>query len=249
MDMKQAAQVLDLLEFFGASGRPATLAEISKQLSWPKSSAHKLLATLSARGYLYEPHGRGSYYPSPRWRAVVDDISRSEPVPEELRTLLRTMAAKTGETAVLASISGLNALFIEAVESPNPVRYTAEVGKMVPLHVTAVGRSLLAQLPEADRRVLLNRVEFTRFTSATLMSVRDIEAAIAKGAKRGYFEGRGELNEDLGGVAMPLALSGDDDLPGRPLALMVAGPYYRISPRYQEIAKLLQQQFLALKRR
>jgi DNA-binding IclR family transcriptional regulator len=236
MEMKQAAQVVDLLEFFGASGQPATLAEVSKRLDWPKSSAFKLLAMLSRRGYLYEPYGRGMYYPSPRWRVVIAEITRNEPVPDALMKLLQALATKTSETVVLASVSGLDAFFIEAIESPKAVRYAAEIGKTVPLHATAVGRALLAQLPAADRAALLGKVEFRKFTSATLLSARAIETEIAAGIKRGYFEGKGELNEDLAGVAMPL------HIPGRPLAVMVAGPLHRTAPRYAEIARLMAQQ-------
>jgi len=235
MEMKQVAQVVDLLEFFGANARPATLAEISRQLGWPKSSAFKLLATLSARGFLYEPYGRGMYYPSPRWARLVEAISRSEPVPDALAGLLRTLSDQTGETAVLASISGVNAFFVEAIEPENPVRYTAQVGKTVPLYATAVGKALLAQLAAPDRKALLAKTSFTRFTSMTSMSAEAVEAAVQEGAKRGYFEGQNELNEDLGGVAVPLCY------PGRPLAVMVAGPLYRIAPRYREIVTLIRQ--------
>jgi IclR family acetate operon transcriptional repressor len=240
MEMKQVSQVIDLLEFFAANARPATLAEISRRLGWPKSSAFKLLATLSARGFLYEPYGRGMYYPSPRWAVVIDAIARSEPVPDSLKELLRILADRTGETAVLASISGVNAFFVEAIEPQNPVRYTAQVGKTVPLHATAVGKALLVQLSYADRRALLAKISYTRFTPSTSMSADEVEMAIDRGTKRGYFEGQNELNEDLGGVALPL------HYPGRPLAVMVAGPLYRIAPRYREIVKLIRLNIAAL---
>lgn len=243
MDMKQASQVLDLLEFFGSSGQPATLAEVCKRLGWPKSSAFKLLATLSARGYIYEPYGRGLYYPSPKWNVVVDAITRNEPVPPALRTLLLTLVELTGETAVLASISGLDAFFVDAIEPEKPVRYTAKVGKTVPLYATAIGRALLAQLPSADRKTLLAKTSFERFTKATLTSSRAIEAEIAKGARRGYFLGQGELNDDLGGVAVPL------NVPGRPLAVMVAGPFYRIAPRYSDVVRTMMKQMSQLEDR
>ena len=218
MEMKHVVQVIDLLEFFGSIGRPASLAEISKQLGWPKSSAFKLLATLSSRGFLYEPHGRGMYYPSPRWAVVVDEITRSEPIPEPLSELLRMLSRRTGETAVLASISGVNAFFLEAIEPENPVRYAARVGKTVPLYASTVGKALLAQLSPADRRALLAKTSFTRYTPMTSMSVNEVEMAVEEGMRQGHFESQSEFNEDLGGVAVPL------NYPGRPLAVMVAGP-------------------------
>jgi IclR family acetate operon transcriptional repressor len=236
MEVKQAAQVMDLLEYFSVRGQPATLAEICRQLGWPKSSAFKLLATLTGRGYLHEPLGRGLHYPSHKWQTVVGSIGQSDPIPPALFDLLRDLSVRTGETAVLASISGSNAYFIEAVEPENPVRYAAQSGKTVPLHVSAVGRALIAQLSDAQRATLLGRTEFKRYTAASLLNARDVEQEIVRGIRRGHFEGKGELNEDLGGVAVSM------NLPSRPLAVMVAGPLHRIRPRYAEIARLLVQQ-------
>lgn len=233
MDMKQAGQVIDLLEFFERVGQPASMTDICKELGWPKSSTFKLLGALAGRGYLYEPYSRGMYYPSPKWTSVIEAISRQEPVPIELRELLHAVARATDETVVLASISGQNALFVEAIEADNAVRYAAQVGKLVPLYATAVGRALLAQLPESERSAVLAKAAFTRFTAETLMTPAEVETEIVKGLERGYFEGKGELNVDLGGIAMPVFS------PGRPLALMVAGPLHRIGPRYGEIALVL----------
>lgn len=55
MNVKQAANVLDLLEFFARHKRPATLAEVAKAMEWPRSSTFNLLGTLASRGFLYEP--------------------------------------------------------------------------------------------------------------------------------------------------------------------------------------------------
>ena len=71
MQVRRAANVIELLEFFAERGGPATLAEIADGLGWPRSSTFNLVGTLLDRGYLYEPSLRGSYYPSPRWSRVV----------------------------------------------------------------------------------------------------------------------------------------------------------------------------------
>src|SRR5215467_14375968 len=64
MIVRQAANVLDLLEFFVRRKEPATLSEIADSLGWPRSSTFNLIQTLVDRGYLYEPRPRSGYYPS-----------------------------------------------------------------------------------------------------------------------------------------------------------------------------------------
>ena len=233
MNVKQAANVLDLIEFFAAHRRPATLAEVSRHFGWPRSSTFNLLGTLASRGYLYEPRARGGYYPSPKWSSLLQQIERAEPIPEALRSLLRTLAERTGETAVLAATSGAHAVFVDAVESPHAIRYTAAPGKLVPLHVSATGRALLSLLTPADRASVLRRATFERYTPTTLMSVAAVEQEIERSLQRGWFEGDAEFTADLGGVALPLTL------PHRHFALLVAGPMFRVKARSQELAKII----------
>lgn len=233
MNVKQAANVLELIEYFAQHQRPATLAELARHFGWPRSSTFNLLGTLASRGYLYEPRARGSFYPSPLWMSLLREVERADPIPEPLREMLRSLAHKTGETAVLAATSGSQAMFIDVMESPHAIRYNAAPGKTVPLHVTATGRALLSQLAPADRAGVLRRAVFERYTPTTLMSVAAVEAEIQRSLLRGWFEGNAEFTADLGGVALPLPL------PHRRLAVLVAGPMFRLTGRSAELAEAL----------
>lgn len=236
MDVRQVANVLELIEFFADRGRAATLAEISRHFEWPRSSTFNLLGTLVSRGYLYEPRARDGYYPSPRWAQLIARIEREAPIPAQLHELLRALWQKTGETVVLAAISGRHALFIDTLESPQAVRYSAAIGKMVPLHVTATGRALLSLLTDAERQSMLCKATFERHTPSTLLSVAAIEEEIARSRRRGWFESAAEYTPDLGGVAIPLPL------PDRQLAVLVGGPMFRLQPNYTAIAALMQEE-------
>ncbi len=233
MNVKQVANVLELIEYFAQHRRPATLAEVAKHFDWPRSSTFNLLGTLASRGYLYEPRARGGYYPSPKWLSLLQQIERAEPIPEQLHTLLRVLAERTGETAVLAATSGAYAVFVETVESSHAIRYTASPGKLVPLHVTATGRALLSLLSPSDRASVLRGATFERYTPTTLMSVAAVEKEIQRSLQRGWFEGAAEFTTDLGGVALPLYV------PHRHFALLVAGPMFRIQTRSSELARLM----------
>ena len=233
MNVKQAANVLDLIEFFAQHRRPATLAEIAKHFDWPRSSTFNLLGTLAGRGYLYEPRARGGFYPSPLWSAVMQQVDSADPIPHQLHKLLERLAELTGETAVLAAASGAHAVFVDAIESPHAVRYTARPGKMIPLHVTATGRALLSQMSPADRATVLRRATFERYTPTTLMSVAAVEREIKKSLERGWFEGNAEFTHDLGGIALPLSM------PHRQFAVLIAGPMFRVHARAGEIAKIM----------
>ena len=231
MTVRQAAHVLELLEYFARRGRPATLSEVAQDLGWPRSSTHNLLATLAERGYLYEPRARDGHYPSPRLLALAQAIAQAEPLPEAITALLRALVEDTGETAAIAAAAGTSAVFIEVCESPRPIRYFAQVGLRMPIHITSCGRAILSQLTPAERASVLRKVSFERFGPATPTSVAEVEAEISRSVERGWFQNLSEYSPDLCGVSLALPLA------GRQLALVVAGPINRMQDRIPDLAE------------
>ncbi|NLC36202.1 MAG: IclR family transcriptional regulator [Alcaligenaceae bacterium] len=231
---RQAANVLELLEFFAARQRPATLADIAKHFDWPRSSTFKLLGTLKNRGYLYEPQPKGGYYPTPLLANLAGRIEEAQPLPKDTQTLLEKLAAATQETVVLAAANDTFATFVATIESPHAVRYAAPVGKRVPLHATATGRALLSQMDDKTRAAILRKTTFEVYSATTLTSAAAVETEIQLSRERGWFIGDGGYTPELGGVAMPFPLE------GRCFALLIGGPNQRVQPRMAELAELLQ---------
>ena len=128
MIVRQAANVLEIMEFFAQTRKPATLAEIADHFGWPRSSTFNLLATLSEKGYLYEPRRGGGYYPTPRWLTLARMVSEVEPLAPWVQGLISELSAETGETASIVAPSGVMAVFIDVVESQAPIRYFATIG-------------------------------------------------------------------------------------------------------------------------
>lgn len=233
MQVRQAANVVELLEFFAGRGQPATMAEISDSLGWPRSSTFNLVGTLSELGYLYEPRGRGGYYPSPRWMAVVEQVARADPLPEDLLAALAAIRDRTGETACIASASGVHALMVHVCESRQALRYFAQAGSRVPIQASSVGRALLAQMTPAARQALYRRIDFAAAAPTAPPDAAAVEAELAAAARRGYHQSHSEYVPDLAGVALPLRAG------HRRLSVVVAGPTSRCLDRRAETAALM----------
>lgn len=231
MTVKQAAQVLDVFEFFASQQKPATLSEIADHFEWPRSSTFNLLTTLTERGYLFEPRPRAGYYPTSLFEDIAARITAGQPTPSEIHALLEELAAVSGETAVLAAQAGTSVVFLDAVESTHSVRYTAPKGKLVPLVASATGRALLAQRPASEREALLRKAEFKAFTPYTLMSADAIESDIQRSLERGWFEGRQEYSQGLSAVALPIVVQ------GRSYAILIAGPQQRLDAALEQVAR------------
>lgn len=233
MQVKQAANVVELLEFFAMRGKPATLAEIADGLNWPRSSTFNLVGTLVTKGYFYEPWARGGYYPSPRWLAITQAIGDNDPLPDELRRLADDIAAETGETTAIGSASGLHVIFLHARESRQPIRYFAEVGTRVPIHASSAGRAILGQMSKGERDALYRKLPFEKYSGTTPMSIESIEAELRAAAERGYHQSDSEYIPDLAGVALPLSAG------GKRLSIVVAGPVSRCLERRPDTAAIM----------
>jgi IclR family acetate operon transcriptional repressor len=233
MIVRQAVNVLEIIEFFAQTKKPATLAEIADHFGWPRSSTFNLLVTLSEKGYLYEPRPRGGYYPTPRWLAMARMVSEVEPLPPWTHALIAELSAETGETASIVAPSGVMAVFIDVVESQAPIRYFATIGHRIPIHASASGRALLLQYSKEERDSLYRKIEFKQYGQFTPISIEAVETELRKSIERGYCQSFGDYSRDLAGAAIPLPI-GD-----RRLSVVVAGPEFRIGPKIPEVASLI----------
>lgn len=233
--VRQAANALEILEYFARRLKPATPAEMADELGWPRSSTFKLIGTLAGMGYLYEPRTRGGYYPSPRWLVLAQAVSNAEPLPEHFQTLARDLMEATGETAAISAPAGIFATFVDVAESRQPVRYFARVGDRVPIHATSAGRALLSRMPRAEREKLYRKIDFVAYAPTTPASPEAVEARLAEAEAMGWHQSNTEYTPDLAGIAMPLP--GEDRL----LSVVVVGPVSRCLERRADMAAIVRE--------
>ncbi|MGB6103322.1 MAG: IclR family transcriptional regulator [Pusillimonas sp.] len=234
MQVKQAANVLTILEFFAERKRPATLSEIADELGWPRSSTFNIVGTLADKGYLYEPRARGGFYPSPQWAAVIAPIAEADPLPDALLQLAKEVAQETGETTAIGAFASTHVIFVHVAESSQPVRYFAQIGSQVPIQASSAGRAILAQYSAQERQSIYRKIKFERFTDTSPTSIDEVEAEIRHSIERGYFQSQSEYLPDLVGVSLSVPVQ------ARRLSVVVAGPVSRCYDRRPQIAEILQ---------
>ncbi len=232
MIVRQASNVLDILEYFARAKTPATMAEVADALGWPRSSAFNIMTTLAKRGYLCEPAGRGEFYPSPTWMAMAQAIAETALVPTTLCEAADDFAGEAGETVMIAGASGVNSIYLYLAEPSARIRYTAPVGMQQPIHATAMGRALLAQYSPTERTSFLKKIAvYEKYPHRwSPQNAKQVEEELQRSAERGWHENVGRLSNEHTGIAVPA------DLPGRRLSIGVGGPAGRMQQRIPQIA-------------
>ncbi|MEU9302989.1 IclR family transcriptional regulator [Streptomyces sp. NPDC048269] len=157
--VERALGILPLL----AKG-PAGLGAVADDLGVHKSTALRLLRTLHERGFVYrQPDGR--YRLGAQLFALAAEAVENLDVREIAHPHLVELNRATGHTVHLALLQDDEVVYIDKVDSRYPVRMYSRIGKPVPLTVAAVAKLLLADLPEAERRSLAERIEYPRYTA------------------------------------------------------------------------------------
>jgi len=229
MKVSQVENVLALFELFAREKAPRTLTAVAQQLAMPKSSAFNLIHTLLERGFLYETRRRGGYYPTRRLLDLATRIAEGDPFLQSIHGTLESLAAETGETALLAVREHYDVTYVDVVESSSAIRYSAKVGDRRPLHTASSGKAILAALEPKERATVLIALEAAgRGISEAALGV-EIEAAL----RRGWSEDRAKTAPDVMGIGVPL-ICGE-----RRFGLAVAGPIYRMEDRRQDLAASL----------
>lgn len=221
-DVKTAVRTLRLFEVYAKTQRPLVLSELAELLDMPASSCLLLVRTLLQRGYLYETGRRAGYYPTRRLFDHASAIVAHDPVVERLRGALEALRDHTSETITLSKIQGDRLVYLLVADSPQIVRPAIQAGVLRPLHSTATGKALLAQLDPVTRARLLKTAGMPRLTAATRTSLRRVEADIEAGKARGWYGNEGESVADLNAVALALQLNHEA------YAITVMGPAYRL---------------------
>lgn len=161
-----------ILDILAAADRPLSFAEISERSGLVKSSAHRVVTILLTEG-LAEFDSRSKLYRlGPKLMSWALVAWRGNDLQQIARDELEHLREETGHNVELAVRDGTSVLFLRTLSS-YPVRIASKAGDLAPLHCTAIGKVLVAFLPDKVRSEVLEKLTFDQFTKK---SVRDRDA-------------------------------------------------------------------------
>ena len=233
MAVTAVGRVLDILEAFQRVQKPLSLTDLAELAGIPKSSCHAIVATLTARGYLYSLTRPRALYPTRRFFDVAREIHEHDPFVEHVIPLLERLRDSSRETVILGKRQGDAVIYLQVFESPHSIRYSAKPGEFKPLHSSSIGKALLGSLKEAELRTQLAGKPLARITGATITDTEALAADILDSRRRGYFVTRGENVPDVWAVSAFLNVHSEV------LAVAIAGPRHRMENNVLEHAQLL----------
>lgn len=199
--VQRALQILDL---FDEDNREIKITDISARLGLHKSTLHSLLKTLQEQGYIEQNSENGRYRLGMKLVERGMFVINSIDLRKRANPFLVALSRQTGQTAHLGILEGVSGVYIDKVEGSEALITYSRIGRHLPIHCTAIGKTLLAYQQRDKVLSLLADYEFTPFTAKTITNISDFEKEMNRVRDQGYAIDDEEHSKGVRCVAVPV---------------------------------------------
>jgi IclR family transcriptional regulator, KDG regulon repressor len=196
--------LLRVLEVFTAQDQDLALGDIAARVQLPKSSVHRLVATLLAHRFVEQDTPTRRYRLGIRLFELGSAAIHERGLQTAARPVLAHLGAQTGETCHLAVLSGIEAVYVDKIDGPSSIIMSSRVGRRAPSHATSIGKALVAWAEDDTLNQVRNH-PMASFTSNTITTIEAWEAELATVRGQGYALDLEEFEEGLCCVAAQYA--------------------------------------------
>jgi DNA-binding IclR family transcriptional regulator len=163
---------------------------------------HRTLQTWAHLGFVAQDNHTGAYHCTLRLFEWGSRVADGIDVRRLAREPLARIAHRTEETIHLSVLDGTDIVYLEKIDSPQPVRAYSEIGGRAPAHCVATGKALLAHAGEAALLALPKPLPRpTPKTVANLMALRE---QLQQVRQQGYAVNREEWRVGVSGLGAPV---------------------------------------------
>jgi len=195
-------KAFSLLELLAKSDEPLGVTDLAGRLDLGKSNVHRLLQTLVALNYVQKTDGAGYIATLRMWEFGSSIVSRIV-LRDVAQPHMRRLSTLTKEAVHLSQYEHGEVIYLDKIESKEPVRAYTQLGGRAPAYCTATGKIIMAYLSETEIRQVYETVQ-----KCTPNTVTDVDAFLAQCAEarhRRYALNTGEWRSDVIGLASPIA--------------------------------------------
>jgi len=221
-----ADRTMRALEALGDSASGLGVTELGRHLGVDKSTAHRLLMTMAARGFVRLNAQTQRYQLGLRLVGLGAIAAHGVEVTDIARPIIETLRDDTGEAASLAVLSDGEVLFLAKATSAGALTVNHGVGTRLPAHASALGKVLLAGARDAEQldRVIAQR-GLVANTPRTIADADDLRRHLSQVAARGWALDDEEYAVGLRCMAAPVRDAGGDVV----ATVGISGPATRVT--------------------
>ena len=183
------------------------IADIADELGMSRSTTHRYVITLVALGYLEQGASR-KYRLGLRVTDLGMSALNSTGLREHAHPYLEELRQRTSYTTSLAVLDGTDILYVDRVRSfrrgQSSIDLDIHTGSRLPAYATAMGKLLLAELPDTEQRELISQMKLTKRGPNTITSKKALREELEDIHTAGFAVNDQELTKDLYAIAAPI---------------------------------------------
>jgi DNA-binding IclR family transcriptional regulator len=223
--VRSVERAMDLIEALLSAKEPVSLKALSERANLHPSTTHRLLSTLDKRRFVYQDPDNKLYTLGPKLINPIQGVRSLQSLQNISMPILKEITKRIGESASLAIRSGNYAMLVAQASSELRVNVTIQSGSQVPLHCTAVGKVILAHLPNPEVERIAYETGLPSITPNTATDIERLKAAVDKVRHDGFAADNEEWEPGIRCVAAPVYYS-DGSLLGAVSVSGLAGRMY-----------------------
>ncbi|MFD1557500.1 IclR family transcriptional regulator [Paraburkholderia silviterrae] len=193
-----------IFEYVLEADRPLKLHEVAAHFDIDKASAFRFLNTLERAALVIKDPVLKTYVPGPKLGSWARMLRPDTSLVDTARPFLKKLSVMTKQTSHLAVLQNDRVVLIEVMPADNIVSVKQSSGDWEPLYCTAVGKAIMAFLPEGERNRLIDQITFREFTPTTLTTPEMLRVELTEVEKEKLAYDDGETNSQLGCIAAPI---------------------------------------------
>jgi len=231
--IKSVDKALRVIECFNLMERELGVSEISRRLNLNKSTVQRLFATLKSRGYVSQNGETAKYSLSVKFLKIASIVLGRLDMRYAALPYMRELSEKTSEAVNLGILEDFEVIYIEKVESNQLVHVGSRVGEGIPANCCALGKVILAYMPDGDRRAaVFAQRKLIGLAKRSITDPQKLEQELSKVRKQGYALDDRETGDEVLCVAAPII----DHLGRVHASISCSLPFHRASKeRLEEI--------------
>jgi len=202
-DITALQRGLRLLHLFSESPRGLSAKQVAIAARLPVSTVHRFLANLVTAGFLNRD-GEGIHHLGIACFSIGQAAAGQLDIRRLSLPYLRELNQQTRETIHLTVRHGLAAVYVEKLDSPEPLRIHSRIGASVPLYCTAVGKVMLAYMPSDEQNRILPELDLKRVTPNSVGNLQELKTELFRVRKNGYASDLEEHELHIRCVAAPI---------------------------------------------
>ncbi len=197
-------RALDLIELLATSENGLSISELSAATGLPKSTVHRILSTYASRHYIEKDAETSIYRLGHKFVEIASLYLNKIVLKTEAAPIMHELATTFNGISYLGVLENNEVMYLERAEQFNSLRLYTQIGKREPIYCTALGKVLMAFLPDQEFEHIAQQLSYKPYTDNSITNYSDFKKEVMRVRSQGYAVDREEHTIGSSCLAVPI---------------------------------------------